>query len=198
MGNGHGGDFIIERGNEKVIALAGNPNVGKSTVFNALTGMKQHTGNWTGKTVQNAQGRCSRGGTDYVIVDIPGTYSLIPHSAEEEAARDFICFGRPDAVAVVCDATCLERNLNLALQILEKNMQNSSFGYFSDCKKQFMRHFNLDNFYFVPNGIAFFIDAGLLCDVKNGPSVFIIPFDKADGVLKVVPVMSTATENDKN
>ncbi|MBR4097016.1 MAG: ferrous iron transport protein B [Oscillospiraceae bacterium] len=119
MGNGHGGDFIIERDGEKVIALAGNPNVGKSTVFNALTGMKQHTGNWTGKTVQNAQGRCSRGGIDYVIVDIPGTYSLIPHSAEEEAARDFICFGSPDAVAVVCDATCLERNLNLALQIIE-------------------------------------------------------------------------------
>lgn len=119
MGNSHGGDFIIERDGEKVIALAGNPNVGKSTVFNALTGMKQHTGNWTGKTVQNAQGRCSRGGTNYVIVDIPGTYSLIPHSAEEEAARDFICFGSPDAVAVVCDATCLERNLNLALQIIE-------------------------------------------------------------------------------
>lgn len=119
MGNAHGGDFIIERGSEKVIALAGNPNVGKSTVFNALTGMKQHTGNWTGKTVQNAQGHCSRGGIDYVIVDIPGTYSLIPHSAEEEAARDFICFGRPDAVVVVCDATCLERNLNLALQIIE-------------------------------------------------------------------------------
>lgn len=120
MGYGHDDDLIIEKnGGEKIIALAGNPNVGKSTVFNALTGMKQHTGNWTGKTVQNAQGRCSRNGTDYVIVDLPGTYSLIPHSAEEEAARDFICFGNPDAVAIVCDATCIERNLNLALQIIE-------------------------------------------------------------------------------
>ncbi len=120
MDNGHGDDLIVSRKDgEKVIALAGNPNVGKSTVFNALTGMKQHTGNWTGKTVQNACGKFSRDGTDYIIVDIPGTYSLIPHSAEEETARNFICFGNPDAVAVVCDATCLERNLNLALQIIE-------------------------------------------------------------------------------
>ena len=104
---------------DKVIALAGNPNVGKSTVFNALTGLNQHTGNWPGKTVTNAQGCCTAGGRSYVMVDIPGTYSLMAHSAEEEVARNFICFGEPDAVVVVCDATCLERNLNLVLQTLE-------------------------------------------------------------------------------
>lgn len=105
--------------NDYVIALAGNPNVGKSTVFNHLTGMKQHTGNWTGKTVQNAQGKCSFNNNCYVMVDIPGTYSLMAHSIEEEVARDFICFGDTDAIIVVCDATCLERNLNLVLQIIE-------------------------------------------------------------------------------
>lgn len=104
---------------DKVIALAGNPNVGKSTVFNGLTGMKQHTGNWPGKTVTNAQGYCKRARQSYVLVDIPGTYSLMAHSAEEELARNFICFGEPDMVVVVCDATCLERNLNLVLQTLE-------------------------------------------------------------------------------
>ncbi len=104
---------------DKVIALAGNPNVGKSTVFNGLTGMKQHTGNWPGKTVTNAQGYCSTKNQSYVLVDIPGTYSLMAHSAEEEVARNFICFGNPDAVIVVCDATCLERNLNLVLQTME-------------------------------------------------------------------------------
>ncbi len=113
-------DLTIERTDgERVIALAGNPNVGKSTLFNALTGMKQHTGNWPGKTVANAQGRCSTEKQRYVLVDIPGTYSLMAHSAEEEVARDFICFGHPDAVVVVCDATCLERNLNLVLQVIE-------------------------------------------------------------------------------
>ena len=101
------------------IALAGNPNVGKSTVFNALTGMNQHTGNWPGKTVSSAQGHCTHNGREYLLVDIPGTYSLMAHSAEEEVARDFICFGEPDGVVVVCDATCLERNLNLVLQIME-------------------------------------------------------------------------------
>lgn len=105
--------------NDKIIALAGNPNVGKSTVFNALTGLNQHTGNWPGKTVANAQGYCKSEKHSYVLVDIPGTYSLMAHSAEEEVARNFICFGAPDAVAVVCDATCLERNMNLVLQTLE-------------------------------------------------------------------------------
>lgn len=104
---------------DRVIALAGNPNVGKSTVFNALTGMNQHTGNWPGKTVTNAWGYCRHNGNGFILVDIPGTYSLMAHSAEEEVARDFICFGDPDAVIVVCDATCLERNLNLVLQTLE-------------------------------------------------------------------------------
>lgn len=106
---------------DKVIALAGNPNVGKSTVFNEMTGMNQHTGNWPGKTVANAQGYANDGEQGYVMVDIPGCYSLMAHSTEEEVARDFICFENPDAVIVVCDATCLERNLNLVLQILEAN-----------------------------------------------------------------------------
>lgn len=104
---------------DKIIALAGNPNVGKSTVFNALTGLNQHTGNWPGKTVTNAQGYCKGEKHSFVLVDIPGTYSLMAHSAEEEVARNFICFSSPDAVAVVCDATCLERNMNLVLQTLE-------------------------------------------------------------------------------
>ncbi len=104
---------------DKVIALAGNPNVGKSSVFNQLTGLRQHTGNWPGKTVSNAQGICSHNGKNYILVDIPGTYSLMAHSKEEEVARDFILFGNPDAVIVVCDATCLERNLNLVLQTIE-------------------------------------------------------------------------------
>ncbi len=105
--------------NDKVIALAGNPNVGKSTIFNGLTGLNQHTGNWPGKTVTNAQGYYSTAMQSYVMVDIPGTYSLMAHSEEEEVARNFICFGDPDAVVVVCDATCLERNLNLVLQTIE-------------------------------------------------------------------------------
>ena len=104
---------------EKVIALAGNPNVGKSTLFNALTNMHQHTGNWPGKTVALAQGRCASACHNYLFVDLPGTYSLMAHSPEEEVARDFICFGGADAAVVVCDATCLERNLNLVLQTLE-------------------------------------------------------------------------------
>lgn len=104
---------------DKIVALAGNPNVGKSTVFNSLTGLKQHTGNWPGKTVTNAQGRYRHKDTHFIMVDLPGTYSLMANSAEEEVARDFICFAEPDATVVVTDATCLERNLNLVLQTLE-------------------------------------------------------------------------------
>lgn len=116
-----GEELVIHRqkDSDRVIALAGNPNVGKSTVFNELTGMHQHTGNWPGKTVSNAQGCCTVHGQGYVLVDLPGCYSLLAHSAEEEAARDFFCFGGADAAVVVCDATCLERNLNLVLQALE-------------------------------------------------------------------------------
>ncbi len=107
------------RPEDKIIALAGNPNVGKSTIFNSLTGMKQHTGNWPGKTVSNARGYCRGEDRGYVLVDLPGTYSLLADSPEEELARDFICFGGADAVLVVCDTTCLERNMNLLLQTME-------------------------------------------------------------------------------
>lgn len=102
-----------------VVALAGNPNVGKSTIFNNLTGLHQHTGNWPGKTVASAQGKFSTHENSYTLADIPGTYSLMAHSAEEEVARDYICFGGADAAVVVCDAACLERGLNLALQVME-------------------------------------------------------------------------------
>ncbi|MYB20739.1 MAG: iron transporter FeoB, partial [Holophagales bacterium] len=102
-----------------VVALAGNPNTGKSTVFNALTGLRQHTGNWPGKTVTRAEGGFEYGGDRYKLVDLPGTYSLLSSSLDEETARDFILFGRPDVTVIVVDATRLERNLNLALQVLE-------------------------------------------------------------------------------
>lgn len=102
----------------KKIALLGNPNVGKSTVFNSLTGMKQHTGNWPGKTVSCSMGKYMHRGKTYEIYDLPGTYSLIPHSKEEEVVKDFVCYDEYDAIVVVCDAVCLERNLNLALQVM--------------------------------------------------------------------------------
>jgi GTP-binding protein len=102
-----------------VVALAGNPNTGKSTVFNALTGLRQHTGNWPGKTVVRAEGGFLYGDKRYKLVDLPGTYSLLSTSADEEVARDFILFGQPTVTVVIVDATRLERNLNLALQVLE-------------------------------------------------------------------------------
>jgi Fe2+ transport system protein B len=102
-----------------VLALAGNPNTGKSTIFNNLTGLRQHTGNWPGKTVARAEGAYSYTEERYKVVDLPGTYSLLSTSTDEEVARDFILFGRPDVTVIVADATRLQRNLNLALQVLE-------------------------------------------------------------------------------
>jgi len=101
------------------LQLLGNPNVGKSTIFNNLTGLHQHTGNWPGKTVSNASGISKFNNKDFLLVDIPGTYSIMSNSQEEEIARDYICFGNPDCTVIVVDATCLERNLNLVYQILE-------------------------------------------------------------------------------
>lgn len=110
---------IEKKDNEFMIALAGNPNTGKSTVFNFLTGLRQHTGNWPGKTVCTARGDFSYKNNNYALIDLPGTYSLFPLSQEEIVTRDFICFGNPDAVIVVCDSTCIERNLNLLFQVME-------------------------------------------------------------------------------
>jgi GTP-binding protein len=104
---------------DRVVALSGNPNTGKSTLFNTLTGLKQHTGNWPGKTVTRAEGGFEFNHVRYKLVDLPGTYSLLSASQDEEVARDFILFGQPDCTIVVTDATALERNLNLVLQVLE-------------------------------------------------------------------------------
>lgn len=112
-------DIQLNSPDDIIVALAGNPNTGKSTVFNSLTGLNQHTGNWTGKTVATAQGYYKYKDKNFVLIDLPGTYSLLSNSVEEEIARNFICFGNPHATVVVADATCLERNLNLVLQILE-------------------------------------------------------------------------------
>lgn len=110
---------VDKKEGEFVIALSGNPNTGKSTVFNALTGLHQHTGNWPGKTVANARGEFKVNEKEFVLVDLPGTYSLFASSVEEEVARDFICFGNPDVVIVVTDATCIERNMNFVYQVME-------------------------------------------------------------------------------
>ncbi len=102
-----------------VVAIAGNPNTGKSTVFNSLTGLRQHTGNWPGKTVTRAEGGFSYNDQKYKLIDLPGTYSLLSTSTDEEVARNFILFGQPDVTVITVDATRLERNLNLVLQVLE-------------------------------------------------------------------------------
>ena len=109
----------FKKGCDFTIAFAGNPNVGKSTKFNSLTGMHQHTGNWPGKTVSNASGTCNYMDKQFLLIDLPGTYSLMSNSQEEEIARDYICFGKPDVTVVVVDSTCLERNLNLVFQTME-------------------------------------------------------------------------------
>lgn len=104
---------------DHVIALAGNPNTGKTTVFNALTGLRMHTGNWPGKTISRAEGGFSYEGKRYKMVDLPGTYSLLSASPDEEVARTFLLFGQPDVTVIVADATCMDRNLNLILQVLQ-------------------------------------------------------------------------------
>ena len=118
-GKGAADTFLNIRKGDITVALMGNPNVGKSTLFNYLTGMRQHTGNWPGKTVTGAVGSCTYKNLDITFVDLPGCYSLLSHSPEEEVARDFVMSSQADMTVVVCDATCLERNLILVLQTLE-------------------------------------------------------------------------------
>jgi len=110
---------ILPKRKNKIVALAGNPNTGKSTIFNRLTGLKQHTGNWPGKTVTSAEGEFEYKDEEFLLIDLPGTYSLLSTSEDEEIARDFILFGNPDATVIVSDASALERNLNLAFQIMQ-------------------------------------------------------------------------------
>ena len=112
-------DETFERTDRPVIALAGNPNTGKSSIFNFLTGARQHVGNWPGKTVARAQGTCTHSGVTLQIVDLPGIYSLNASSPEEQIARDFLISGEPEAVVIIVDASNLERNLYLAVQVLE-------------------------------------------------------------------------------
>ena len=112
--------YEIEKNDKQfVVALAGNPNTGKSTVFNYLTGLNQHTGNWPGKTVVSARGQFKYKNNEYILIDLPGSYSLFTASKDEEVTRDFLCYGNYDTVVVVADATCLERNLNLVFQVSE-------------------------------------------------------------------------------
>ncbi len=119
-GTGKWGRMGVDMGKwDYTVALAGNPNTGKSTIFNALTGLRQHTGNWPGKTVTRAEGGFRYADAGFKLVDLPGTYSLLSATPDEEVARDFILFGRPDVTVVVADASRLERNLNLVLQVLQ-------------------------------------------------------------------------------
>ncbi len=132
----------LQKNCDYTIAIAGNPNVGKSTIFNALTGLHQHTGNWPGKTVSNASGICVHKEKSLLLVDIPGTYSLMSNSQEEEIARDYICFGNPDTTIIILDATCIEKNLNLVFQTLEiTNKVVVCVNLLDEAKK---KHINID------------------------------------------------------
>lgn len=135
-------ELYMEENRGYSIALVGNPNVGKSTVFNALTGLRQHTGNWPGKTVSLASGNYIHKDQIHEMIDLPGTYSLLAHSSEEEVTRDYICFKDCDVCVVVCDATCLERNLNLVLQTLE--ITNKVVVCLNFCDEARKKHIEID------------------------------------------------------